>query len=182
MDPRDGSASENFGKSILRRCEAPARAQPRHLVARYCPLQQVSLVSSIITFHDVRTLDICFSFQRWRKLRGHHYDKGNSQLERKGRIIKWQDIKDKKPWCLGLFNISYLRWIGTLLPSTNPTAASTSNSFPLTSRSILILISQLKTSPYFMKWCTKCFLYFRSAGWSLAHGLMMGSWYDLQCN
>ena len=62
MDPRDGSASENFGKSILRRCEAPARAQPRHLVARYCPLQQVSLVSSIITFHDVRKLDICFRF------------------------------------------------------------------------------------------------------------------------
>ena len=111
MDPRDGSASENFGKSILRWCEAPARAQPRHLVARYCPLQQVAFYHPL-SLSLVRKLDICFSFQCWRKLRGHHYDKSNSQLERKGRNIKWQDIKNKKPWCLASlwFYLCQVNW------------------------------------------------------------------------
>ena len=60
----------------------------------------------------------------------------------KVKISNYKTLRIRNLGALPLFDFIYVRWIGTLLPSTNPTAASTSNSFPLTSRSILILISQ----------------------------------------
>ena len=72
----------------------------------------------------------------------------------------------------------FLRWTGTRPPSTSHTAALTWSSSHLTNRSCFVsLCCNLFLSQYHFSLIISITVVYRNAGWNLAHGPTMDSWW-----
>ena len=68
------------------------------------------------------------------------------------------------------------RWTGTRPPSTSHTAALTSSSSHLTNRSCFVSLCFSYLNIIFL-WLFRSPCFYRNAGWNLAHGPTMDSWW-----